>query len=459
MYYNFLKFSSKAQRIKLPIIASIVISYVVTTLLLLNYYDGKVKNAKSVFLNNNYQLILETSLHKFKSIVSRLNIDLQASSISLNNNYIKICENEKCINYELQKFQSLLRQSIPNFNNFKIELNNNLIYSNSIFENYEIEKIHYLNQSNKLLIRVNVDNNYWHQIAKDIKKPFWIIITFLSFSFVVLCYLCRVLSKNFEQEYQSKYDIVAKNCDIEVKKCEKLWMTKLWDRDFSKIQDAEINYLFSQEAAKIMFLSENNLLNKKDNVISFEKQYLEEKLYCSIALYNPFNQEEVDVQRLIKIFTSRFEKEDENISFSILCFEKQIYFSSTAAFYQIIYSTISYLFFLLKKQFSNGKHDINVVISNIAGKLLFNFSYSGVPIEKERDLFKMSNEFARIHANPFILSIEQIFKLLKLSGFNCRLNHDKSNIIEISEKAIKKNKIAKNSRDNVIYLTNWNKEE
>ncbi|WP_419234594.1 hypothetical protein [Rickettsia endosymbiont of Nabis limbatus] len=109
-------------------------------------------------------------------------------------------------------------------------------------------------------------------------------------------------------------------------------MVKLWDRDLSKTYDAEINYLFSQKAVKTM-LSENN--NKNDNVINFKKQYLEEELHCSIVLYNPLDKEEIDIQNLTKIFSKRFEKEDENISFQILCLEKKIYFSSAAAFCQM----------------------------------------------------------------------------------------------------------------------------
>ncbi|MGX6959686.1 MAG: hypothetical protein ACIPMY_00115 [Rickettsia endosymbiont of Pentastiridius leporinus] len=123
------------------------------------------------------------------------------------------------------------------------------------------------------------------------------------------------------------------------------------------------------------------------------------------------------------------------------------------------YSVISYLFFVVKKQFYNSKHDINLSISNIAGKLLFSFSYSGVPLEKEKDLFAISNEFAKSHANPFILSIEQVFNLLMLNGFNCKISYDKTNIIKISEKVIKKTKIAKDSRSNIIYLADWDKEK
>lgn len=123
----------------------------------------------------------------------------------------------------------------------------------------------------------------------------------------------------------------------------------------------------------------------------------------------------------------------------------------------MIYSIINYLFFIIKKQFYNNKHQINLFISNIAGKVSLSFNYSGVPLEKEKDLFSVSSEFTKSHANPFILSIEQIFKILKLNGFNCKVSYDKINLIEISEKAVKKNKIS--NEDNIIYLVGWDKEE
>ncbi|WP_395477428.1 hypothetical protein [Rickettsia endosymbiont of Pantilius tunicatus] len=213
-------------------------------------------------------------------------------------------------------------------------------------------------------------------------------------------------------------------------------MTKLWDTEFKKTTDVEINYLFNQEVAKTTLLNEKDSLDKQDKKL--KRSYLEKDLYCSIALYNSSNKEEIDVRKLIKVFTNRFDKEDEHISFSIKCLEKQIYFSSTAALYQVIYSIINYLFFIIKKQFYNNKHQINLFISNIAGKVSLNFNYSGVPLEKEKDLFAVSSEFTKSHANPFILSIEQIFKILKLNGFNCKVSYDKINLIEISEKAVKK---------------------
>ncbi|MCC8377806.1 MAG: hypothetical protein LN567_05440 [Rickettsia endosymbiont of Graphium doson] len=448
MYFNILKSIYKTERINLSTIISAGVGYIVIILVLFNYYDQKIKDAKLLFLNNNYNLILETGLNKFQSLAFRLNTNLQDTNISSNNNYITICKNENCVNYSLYKLQSLLERSIPNFNNVRIELNNNLIYSNAIFENYEMDKIYYLNQDNKLIIRTSINNDYWNKIIKDIKKPLWFMITFLSLTFIAVYYIYQALSKKIEKEYKNKYETA-------VKECEKLWMTKLWDTEFKKTIDVEINYLFNQEAAKTTLLNEKDSLDKQDKKL--KRSYLEKDLYCSIALYNSSNKEEIDVRKLIKVFTNRFDKEDENISFSIKCLEKQIYFSSTAAFYQVIYSIINYLFFIIKKQFYNNKHQINLFISNVAGKLSFSFSYSGVPLEKEKDLFAVSSEFTKSHANPFILSIEQIFKILKSNGFNCKVSYDKTNLIEINEKAIKKNKIA--NEDNIIYLAGWDKEE
>lgn len=178
MYFNILKSIYKTGRINFSTIISAGVGYIVIVLVLFNYYDQKIKDAKLLFLNNNYNLILETSLNKFQSLSFRLNTNLQDTNISSNNNYITICKNENCVNYSLYKLQSLLERSIPNFNNVKIELNNNLIYSNAIFENYEMDKIYYLNQDNKLIIRTNINNDYWNKIIKDIKKPLWFMITF-----------------------------------------------------------------------------------------------------------------------------------------------------------------------------------------------------------------------------------------------------------------------------------------
>ncbi|HJD61469.1 MAG TPA: hypothetical protein LFV90_04895 [Rickettsia endosymbiont of Columbicola hoogstraali] len=124
-------------------------------------------------------------------------------------------------------------------------------------------------------------------------------------------------------------------------------MTKLWDTEFKKTIDVEINYLFNQEAAKTTLLNEKDSLDKQDKKL--KRSYL------------------------------------------------------------------------------------------------------------EKDLFAVSSEFTKSHANPFILSIEQIFKILKSNGFNCKVSYDKTNLIEINEKAIKNNKIA--NEDNIIYLAGWDKEE
>lgn len=218
---NFFKFSSKRQRIKFPTITFIAIGYVITGLLLFKYYNQKTIDAKSLFLDSNYKLILETSLNKLQSLASKLNIDLQASNIFLHDDSIEICRDKNCLELNLLKFQFLLEKSIPNFNKFKVDLNNTSLYSSATSENYEIEKIYYLNQDNKLLISVRVDNNYWNQIAKDIMKPFWFIIVFLSFSFIALCCVLNKASlRKYDREYQNKYDIAVKNHDIAIKNSE-----------------------------------------------------------------------------------------------------------------------------------------------------------------------------------------------------------------------------------------------
>ncbi|HJD61468.1 MAG TPA: hypothetical protein LFV90_04890 [Rickettsia endosymbiont of Columbicola hoogstraali] len=62
-----------------------------------------------------------------------------------------------------------------------------------------MDKIYYLNQDNKLIIRTSINNDYWNKIIKDIKKPLWFMITFLSLTFIAVYYIYQALSKKLRK--------------------------------------------------------------------------------------------------------------------------------------------------------------------------------------------------------------------------------------------------------------------
>ena len=177
------------------------------------------------------------------------------------------------------------------------------------------------------------------------------------------------------------------------------------------------------------------------------------KVPCSILLYQNNGIEEINVTKFTEMFTARFGQEDDNISLIISSGERIIRFVSQAALYQIIYSLISYLFFLLRKQTPTVKYHIALVVKNIGNRLLLKFEYNGFSVKDETELLRMEDSFFKIHANPFILNLSQVFNVLRSNGFNCIINYDQFNIIDIIQQEINSDQEPEMLENNIISIS------
>ena len=119
-------------------------------------------------------------------------------------------------------------------------------------------------------------------------------------------------------------------------------------------------------------------------------------LPCSIPLYQQGKMEEIKVEQLINLFADRFNKENENITVKLTSQVKVVYFVSKAALYQIIYSIISYLIFVINKQTEGSKHTIRIVIDNLEKSIKLRFEYDGLPEQEEIKLLKKVNMLKEI---------------------------------------------------------------
>ena len=77
---------------------------------------------------------------------------------------------------------------MPEFIYYNIELNNKFLYSNIKYQNYQIEKMHHLNDHNQFNISIAIDKTCWSKVSKEIKKPFW-IITFFTLINILLSHM------------------------------------------------------------------------------------------------------------------------------------------------------------------------------------------------------------------------------------------------------------------------------
>jgi hypothetical protein len=444
------------------ILAFIFIIYGTCIMLLYQSYQDKAEIRKAEILQDYYNKIVKVSTDKINSLTGQLSSNLQSQNLSINTNSndLEVCS-DKCINYNLFRFGALIDQYIPEFIYYKIELNKKFLYSNTKVQSYLIEKIYHINDYNQLGVSLAIDKLYWNKVEAEIKKPFWIETLFALTNILLLYILSKISFKSFNKEYtlhyQNKYkeelDQLKFNQAKELKGCKDSLMNKIWNLNFNKQKDLEINCLLAVEANQIALIDEND--HDQDTMIKdCRLKNSSDKVPCSIILYQEDKIEEINVAQLIDLFNDRFNQEDENISVKITSKVKEVYFASKASLYQIIYSLISYLIFVINKQSPIAKHNIRLVIDNIERVIRLRFEYDGFPIIEEKELLKMSNYFFKTHANPFLLNINQVFNILRINKFDCNLSYDQFNIIEISQ-AKQKNNQQITAENNVIFLSSF----
>jgi hypothetical protein len=437
----------------LSMIAAFII-YSSTIIITYICYDNEFKNRKSEILDEYYNMIFNHNLITLRELLQQLPLDPGGVNtiISIEQSDIKSCYNEQCIRSDLFKFISLFDKYIPDFIYYKIEVNKELLHVNNKIGNYEIEKTHYINNYNQLTISLSADSKYLESIKQRTLKSFFISFSSSTFFLILFILSNQVVNKRFKSLYKNWYELNLKKVrefyrqELALK--ENGLMRKIWNLEYSKEKEIEFNYLFSQEASKLA------MIIQKIEYVNFDTKT---KFLPCISLYRSTEElENINVKDLIEIFTSRFSAINDNISLHVQSSDQNIAFVSKASLYQIIYSIISYIVFILREQAYNKKHEIRLIINSIEKAIQLRFKYDGFPITGEQELFKMSNGFFKTYANPFLLDINQVFNVLRTNGFDCNVSHNQFNVIEIVQKT---QPSYKQKADNIVLLSSFIKEK
>jgi hypothetical protein len=417
------------------------------------YTNDALENRKNEILNDYYGIILNHSVARLDNLLQKLPDDARGKNvaISLDKSNVLSCYKQRCITNNLFEFASSVDKQLPSFIYYKIDINNHLLHCNNKVSHYELEKTYHVNDYNQLAIAISIDSKYWNKIKAQIAKPF--LVTVMSSTVLLILFISsrKLLSKYFKkfyfsyfnELYNSQLETVKANYQNELVSRENSLIRKIWNLEYSKEKDAELNYLFSQEAIQLAasvqeleYLPTNNKRNY--NQPSYKHSCNEcnyKNLPCSIILYySSKNLEKIDTKSLIEIFSNRFVNLEDNILVSITSSEQSVEFASRASLYQIIYSVINYIIFILKDQSCVLKYSLKLDILNKNGNLRLLFKYDGLPLHNEEEVFRFSNKFFRNYANPFLLGLNQIFDILKANNFYCKLGYNNLNFIEITKK-------------------------
>ncbi len=385
------------------ILIALFIVYFITLILNYQYCNNEFKNRKSEILDEFYQIIFSHSIVKLNDVLQKLPLDQTGINtlIEIDQSDIKSCYKDQCIKSNLFEFASIFDKYIPYYIQYKININKQLLHRNIKIPNYELERSNYINNYNQLSIQLSIEPKYLEGIRQKTFKSFY--ITFLSSSFILALYVMsiRLIKKYNNGLYKNYYETKLQESEEIHKKAlickENELMKKIWDLEYSKEKEIELNYLFSREVNKQVMIS------SEIDYAEFSKK--NQFLPYSIPLYrNTKELESININDLAETFASRFSEINDHILLNIQSSEQNINFSSKAALYQIIYSVISYIIFILGKQSHNKRCEIILTIKIINKAVKLYFEYDGLPTE-EQEIFKMSSCFYKKHANPFLLNI------------------------------------------------------
>ena len=407
-------------------------------------YDKEFKNRKNEIFSQYYEIIFNHSLIKLSYLLQKLPLDQSGKNtvISVDKSDILGCFKQQCIKSNLFEFTSTIDKYIPNFIYYRIDLNKQVLHRNVRIDDYELEKTYHINNYNQLSISLSADLRYLNTIKKQTIKPFLITIILSTFLLILFILSNKLLNKYIKKFYFSYYN---NHYDLKLEKVkedyqneliirENALMKKIWNLEYSKEKDTELNYLFSQEANQLAILMQGAESFSNRSIDNYKNSL------CSVILYyNQRKQEIVKTKNLIEIFSNRFANSEDNISILITSSEQDIKFASKEALYQIIYSIINYIIFILKEQSCTIKYNLKFSILNKQSKLCLFFEYDGITINNEEDILKLSNKFLKKNVNPFLLSLNQIFHILKIDNFNCKVGHSNLNFIEITKNTPAKN--------------------
>ncbi len=382
---------------------------------LIYHYQNTEKKVKYELLNKNYSKITRLTIEELANVYHQLatTTDNSEVNVTISNHSVNACYKEKCKNYNLLKFGSILDRNIQEYIFYKIKLNEALIYSNTKLPSYEIERSHLLNEQTILTVGLSINEVFWQNKQLEIREPYKNIFI----ASLVFIALSGVLFKCLLRFYGIKIYHYFKKIFLSQ---EEVLLNKIWNQEFKRKKELELNYLFIKKANKLI-LSNEGMTGSESDILS---------LPCNISLYQKNHSEKVSIVELKGFFSEMFSLE-KNISISIVSQNDTVDFQSKELLYQILNSLFNYLIFCFKKTKSlENAAEIKCYINHESLRL----ECKGFSILQGSDVNTQNMQFFKDHANVFILGLEQIFNMLDKLKFKYEIkNGDEIILIKLQE--------------------------
>lgn len=317
-------------------------------------------------------------------------------------------ENKKYLTYSIQKLQHRLNTTDLSVINYRIKINKKLLLSNkSNKSNYMLNKKLPIGKS-YLEISTSIKSSHLKQINKLHNHIKIWCLTYTNTGMLLIASLASYFAyiSNSKKFYAAikKLDSIYQDKELEIKNL-------LWESEYSRKQDKRFLEMFMQESKRVFVES---IVNKDVNSIENDRK----------ILFRKDVEKEVKNSEIIKILKDRFDP-----SKLTLCFKRDVdctTLGSQASYYQIMYSLIDYIFFLVKSRVENPKIEIELSQNNS-----IQFCFEGGSFETEESLNCSFSKYYKECSNPMVISPSEIFLALRKSGLGCKYYYDAKNYIVI----------------------------
>lgn len=378
-------------------------------LLLLQKHQGQ---KEGYLLSNSSNALSHTLMDKIEYLYEKASIKSNAilAVKAEGRNLVFYDENKKYLTYNIQKLQYRLSTTDLSTINYRVEINKKLLLSNKLDKkNYMLNKKILIGKS-YLEISTSIKSSHLKQINKQYNYiKIWCLIytnTGILLMVSLASYFAYISNSKKSYVAAQKLDSIYQEKELGIKNL-------LWESEYSRKQDKRFLEMFMQETKRVFIES---IVNKDINSIENDRK----------ILFRKDVKKEVKNSEIIKILKDRFDS-----SKLILCFKSDVEYTtlgSQASYYQIMYSLIDYIFFLLKSRVENPKIEIELSQNNS-----IQFCFEGVSFETEESLNCSFLKYYKDCSNPMVISPYEIFLALRENRVHCKYYYDAKNYIVIGD--------------------------
>ena len=124
------------------------------------FFNNHIRTKGDKILEEYYAMIFNHSIIKLRELIRRSPYFEKRGNtvLKIDKSDILVCSGERCTKNNLFEFSSVIEKYIPEYVNYRIDVNKHLLHRNIKKHNYRIEKSQYIDEHNQISVFISLDS-------------------------------------------------------------------------------------------------------------------------------------------------------------------------------------------------------------------------------------------------------------------------------------------------------------